>query len=432
MNTRTTPWVFLLVLLAATAAWSAQPSMGPEQVVSAQDFDEFNPQTAYNSNHDEFLVVWHDVSPVQSRSVMGKRVDHSGATIEEFVIAFEDTPPRDNAQPTVAYDPGNDVYLVAWVRDEFGNDSDWDVYGRIIPWDGPDASHAAFAICTFTSNQWNPRAAFADTHGEFLVTWWNEGSGGSHSYISAQRVDPSGGLISGTILVTSGGEERVVPDIAYNPARNEYLIVYQLMDEGLGNIYGVRMSGQGTILGGGDFGIAAWPDPETLPRVAASRLTNQWAVVWQSDVPGFLKEIYARRVWVDGAGSIQTGTPVYVAGTVVDERNPDIAAHPESADFLIAWEQQYTDSSGPFGIWSRTLSATNLMGPPISPRTPSGTLNSTKPEIAASSNNWLVVWEQDRYDTPSYQDIHGRVILGPLFSDGFEDATTDRWSMVEP
>lgn len=432
MNIRFTLWLLLLAVLVTTVAWSAQPSMGIEQVVSAQDFDEFKPQAAYNSNHDEYLVVWHDTSPLQSRSVMGKRVNRSGSTIEEFIIAFEDAPPRDNAQPTVAYDSANDVYLVAWVHDTFGDDSDWDVYGRIIPWDGPVANHSAFTICNFASKQWSPRVAFAGTEGEFLVTWWNEGSGGSNSYISAQRVDPSGSLISGNFVVTSGGEERVVPDIAYNQARNEYLIVYQLMDAGFGSIYGVRLSGNGAILGGGDFGIAVWPDPETLPRVAASRIADQWAVVWQSDVAGFLKEIYARRVWVDGTGAIQAAAPVHVAGTAIDERNPDIAAHPENTDFLIAWEQQYSNSSGPFGIWARTLSTTNLMSPNFTLRAASSNLSSSMPGIAAAWNDWLVVWEQDRDDTPSYQDIHGRSVIGPLFSDGFETGDRSQWSDSMP
>ena len=166
--------------------------MGPERVISNQDFDEYLPQVAHNSVRNEYFVVWHDVSPFQARSVMGKRVDNMGNTIAEFIIAFEDMPPRDNGQPTVAYDPVNNSYFVSWVRDVFGDGSDWDVEGRIVPWDGPSVSFPAFNVCSFTSNQWNPRAAYAGTPGEFLVTWWNEGSGGVNSYISAQRVSTSG------------------------------------------------------------------------------------------------------------------------------------------------------------------------------------------------------------------------------------------------
>ena len=162
--------------------------------------------------------------------------------------------------------------------------------------------------------------------------------------------------------MTSGGEERVSPDVAYNQARNEYLIVYQLMDGGFGSIYGVRLTAGGVILGGGDFGIAVWPDPETQPRVAASRVADEWAVAWQSDVPGAMKDIYARRLWVNVGGAMEFAAPVHVMGSPVDERHPDIAAHPENTEYLIAWEHQYSSSSGPLGVLARTLNHWNSLG----------------------------------------------------------------------
>ncbi|RLE22174.1 MAG: hypothetical protein DRJ65_14450 [Acidobacteria bacterium] len=424
----------LLTLLVAPWLGASTPAVGPEQVISAEDYDEYLPQVAYNSVHNEYLVVWHDSSPFQSRSVMGKRVAADGSTISTFTIAFEDNPPRDNAQPSIAYDQANDVYLVTWTRDYHGDDSDWDIYGRIIPWDGPTGSNAAFSICSFTSKQWNPKVAFAGTEEEFMVTWWNEGSGGSHGYISAQRVAPAGTLTGGNFTVTSSAtEERVAPDIAYNQARNEYLVVYQRMDDSGGNIYGVRLTGTGSIIGGGHFGIAAWPDPETAPRVAASRVADEWAVVWQSDIPGMMKDIYTRRLWVDGTGVVQFASPVLVDSTSIDERNPDIAAYSERTEYLISWELQYSNSSGPFGIFARTLSTANVLGPNVDIRGiwAGETATCSKPAVAASPNGWFVTWEHNRDGIPSYQDIHGRFV-GWLFRDGFESGDFSGWDEISP
>jgi len=434
MTTRSLISFLLVAALMAAVPVGATPSMGPERVISNQDFDEYLPQVAHNSVRNEYFVVWHDVSPFQARSVMGKRVDNMGNTIAEYIIAFEDMPPRDNGQPTVAYDPVNNSYFVSWVRDVFGDGSDWDVEGRIVPWDGPSVSFPAFNVCSFASNQWNPRAAYAGTPGEFLVTWWNEGSGGVNSYISAQRVSTSGALLGSNFLVTSGGEERVAPDVAYNQARNEYLIVYQLMDGGFGSIYGVRLTAGGVILGGGDFGIAVWPDPETQPRVAALRTADEWAVTWQSDVPGAMKDIYARRLWVNVGGAMEFAAPVHVMGTPVDERNPGIAAHPENTEYLIAWEHQYSSSSGPLGVLARTLNNWNFLGEVITVRAVYAgiDIDSSRPEIAAAPDDWFVVWEQERNDTPSYQDIHGRVVIGPFFADGFETGDVSAWDSHVP
>ncbi len=434
MSTRFLILLIVVVAMMMSVPGGTTPALGPEWIVSNQDFDEYLPQVAHNSVRDEYLIVWHDVSPFQARSVMGKRVDRMGSTIDEFVIAFEDAPPRDNGQPSVAYDPVNDRYFVAWVRDVFGNDTDWDVQGKIVPWDGPSASYPGFNICSFTTSQWNPQVAYAGTPGEFLVTWWNEGAGGVHSYISAQRVSSSGSLLGGNFVVASGGEERVVPDVAYNQARNEYLVVYQVMDAGMGSIYGVRLTGSGAILGGGEFGIAVWPDPETMPRVTASRVADEWAVVWQSDVPGNLKDIYARRLWVGTGGALEFAAPVHVAMTGGDERNPDIAVHPERSQYLMVWEQQYSNASGPFGLIARTLNAGNAMGSEfaVHPIYSGQQIDSSRPKVVAAPNDWFVVWEQERDDTPSYQDIHGRAVIGPMFADGFESGNLSVWDSHSP
>ena len=434
MNTRTLTLVLVVAVATVAAPAAGQMAMGPERTISNQDFNEYLPHVAYNSNHDEFLVVWHDNSPLQSRSVMGKRVDASGAAIAEFIIAFEDTPPRDNAQPTVAYDPVNDRYMVSWVKDYHGDGSDWDVYGRLIPWNGPSPSLTEFSICDFTSNQWSPRAAYAGTPGEFLVTWWNEGSGGVNSYISAQRISAAGATLGGIVTVTSGTEERVVPDVAYNQARNEYLIVFQLMDAGGGSIHGVRLTGGGSIIGGGDFAIAAWPDPETAPRVAASRVEDEWGVIWQSDVPGRMKDVYARRVWVDISGTVQFTPPVHAAGSTVDERRPDIAIHPESSTYLLAWEKQYSSPTGPLGIDARTLNSVNGLGNrfDVRPVYIGTTIDSSRPSMAASDSNWFVAWEQERNATPPYLDILGRTVYGVLFADDFESGGLSAWSSHNP
>lgn len=427
--------LFFLVTLAVVIPLQATRSLGSEVVISNQDMDEFFPNIAYNSNHNEYLVVWHDNSPIFNRSVMGKRIDVGGNTIAEFVIAYEDTPPRDSAQPDVAYDSTNDLYLVTWIRDASGAGTDWDVSGRIIPWQGPSASNLAFAICNFTTNQWTPRVAYAGTEGEFMVTWWNEGSGGVSSYVSAQRVSTAGALIGSNFVVTSDiSEERVSPDIAYNQARNEYLVVYQRMDVGGGNVYGVRMTGAGGILGGGDFGIAAWPSPETSPRVSASRVADEWAVVWQSDESGELKNVYARRLWVDGGGAIQMAAPVLVAATPINERYPDIAAFAGRSDYLIAWEQQYSNSSGAYGIFGRTLQS-NELGAQIEIRGvyAGHDIDSANPAIAGAPSGWFVVWQQERDDISSpYLDIYGRAVTDEIFSDGFENGLTTNWSSTNP
>jgi len=431
MRTRNLVAFFVIMVLATPFIGAYTTDLGPEQTISSEDYDQWKPDIAYNSLHKEYLIVWHDASPIFPRAIMGQRVDLEGNTIAQFTIAYEDTPPRDNARASVAYDPDDDVYLVAWSRDYFGDDSDWDIYGRIIPWDGPSPSQAQFSINGATRKQWHPRIAYGGTQGEFMVTWWTEGSGGVHSFCSAQRIAPTGTLVGSDItLPFSATEERVGPDIAYNQARNEYLIVYQRMDDAGGNIYGVRLTGAGSVIGGDHFGIAAWPDPETVPRVAASRVADEWAIVWQSADGTGDTAIYARRMWVDGSGANLFATPVLISDTTSPERSPDIAAFSESREYLISFEARYTNLY--YGILARTLNTQNTMGTEIDIRVPGTTSDRTSSAVAASPSGWLVAWEHDRDETPTYQDIHARAVNGPLFSDGFETGTLGGWDSHSP
>ncbi|MCJ7754688.1 MAG: hypothetical protein MUP13_08990 [Thermoanaerobaculales bacterium] len=428
-------WVLFVVVSLLAAPCVNAASESAEIIVSAQAFDEYLPDVAYNSVRDEYFVVWHDKSPLQSRSIMARRYTAAGAFIAEYIIAFEDGPPRDNAQPSVAYDPVNDRYLVVWVRDYFGDGSDWDVYGRFVPWNGPIVGLAAFSINSFTSKQWNPRIAFGGTAQEFMVTWWNEGSGGVKSYVSAQRVAAAGNTVGGAITVTYDAlEERVAPDIAYNHARNEYIIAYQRMDAGGGNIYGVRLASGGAILGG-DFGIAAWPDAETSPRISASRVSDRWAVVWNSQVTASEKDVFARLVWVNGTGAIETAAPVNIDHSDLNEIRPDVSAFPESSNFLVAYQAQYSNLSGKYGIHAQVLNADNTLGRFFLPRglyIGEILTDCSAPAVAGGKGDWMVAWEHDRDATPTYQDIHGRVLFDEIFSDGFESGNTTRWSSTVP
>ena len=427
--------VFSLTITVFGASVGSAATMSSPLTISNQDYDEYFPDVAYNSVHDEYLVVWTEVSPTHSATIMGQRRTAAGAFIAEFVIAREDNPAHDNIAPSVAYDSGNDRYLVVWSHDYWGDSSDWDVHGRFVLWNGPSAGLPAFPINALPGKAWRPRVAFgAGTPQGFMVTWWNEWSGGSPPpNISAQRLDTAGTLQGGTISVASDATNwRIDADIAYNQARNEYLIVYQSMVGEVSDVDGVRLSATGAILAGGAFGIARWPDHEIVPRIAASRVSNRWAVVWQSQPLVVPREfnVFARLVWVDGTGTIQMEAPVAVSPLTVNEFYPDVAAHPESSNFLITWGQQYQNTSFDHGIWARVLHSTNRLGTFFKPITVLGgeTATSQYPAIAAGKGDWMAAWVYTRDGTANYKDIYGRVLFGEVFSDGFEAGDMTRWS----
>ena len=234
----------------AAASVRASWHLGSEIVISAENNVQHLPAVAYNSKHHEYLVVWHNEWSGGRTDIYAQRVTEAGEVKSWFAVTAD--PHKDRAQPAVAYDPVNDRYLVAWTYDFWGNGSDWDIYGRFIPWDGPDTSLTEFAIGSGPTNEWQPKVAYARTQEEFLVVWGTEHPT-MPGYTSGRRVKTANTFPAGAFTIASHLTEfRVRPDVAYNLARNEYLVTY----DNFVDVYGVRLRGDGVALGAGEFVIA--------------------------------------------------------------------------------------------------------------------------------------------------------------------------------
>ncbi len=382
----------------ATTSGLDPPPLSSEIVISALDNEQHLPSVAYNSKHDEYLVVWHNKWP-GNRDIYAQRVTSRGELKSSFILHTAGT--NDRAQPSVAYDPVNDRYLVVWIYDYHGDGSDWDVRGRLIPWNGPSASLTEFVICDWTTTQLNPKVVYARAQEEFLVVWTNTYTAGvPPAYISGHRVKAADGTFptGGFTIASHGSENRVNPDVAYNLTRNEYLVTY---DNGV-DIYGVRLKGDGGALGGGEFGIATWPDTEIHPAVAAGYNADQYLVVWQSLQPAGHYDVYARFIKGDG-----TPDSVDVISNLTgDQEEADVAYHP-AGRYMITWQERVAT----YGISGRLMLVSKVLGTGFQIVPPGSSPGHKNPAVAAGDQNYLVAWEHQRGVT-IYRDIHGRLIFG--------------------
>ena len=386
------------------AASAGLPLVGPDIPIHVLDNEQYLPAVAYNSERDEYLVVWHNTWG-GGRDLYAQRVSGQGEILSWFAVS---SGTKDRAQPSVAYDPDHDRYLVVWLYDDPGDGTNWDVYGRFIPWDGPDAGLTEFPICTWASSQWTPKIVYNENPSwkEFLVVWGNLPSSPLTSYISARRVfaDGTGFPAGGFTVVSDNTHNYVNPDVAYNLARNEYLVVYS---EDQVDIWATRLEANGNVLGGGKFGIAAWPGAEKLPTVAACHTADQYFVAWQSyqNVAQPHDDIYGRFVSGDGT----TGTMFHPAFRSIHERNPSVACNPGAQHYFVVWEEQYSNLSGPYGVSGRLIRTDGSFEADVVIVGPYTDTDRTQPDVAAGPPGYLTVWEHDRYGTV-FQDIHGRLV----------------------
>jgi hypothetical protein len=385
--------------------FAAPPVVGPEIPFYRPDNEQHLPAVAYNSRHDEYLIVWHNLWPSGNRNIYAQRISGQGEILSWFTIVG---PGNDRAQPSVAYDPEYDRYLVTYIYDRYGDGSDWNIYGRFIPWNGPDEDYYEFPICTWTSDQWNPQVVYNENPewSEFLVTWWTSSTVGVPAYVSARRVlaDATGFPPGDGFTVASDlTEDYINPDVAYNLARNEYLVVYEKNSY---DILATRLEANGNILDE-EISVAVWPDSENIPSVAACYTADQYFVAWQSLQDSTHYDIYGR--FINGDGT--TADVLHITDWIgaAHETKPDVACNAGAGHYLVAWEQQYLNLSGPYGIWGRLVHTDKTQDAKFEIAENVDSYDCWQPAVATGPPSYMVAWEHERSGT-SYQDIYARLV----------------------
>ena len=407
--------ILTLIAVGLTQSSSISPAslttsmLRNEIVISDLVRNEYRPQIAYNSIHDEYLVVWEYLSPGDQHSVFATRVSANGRLLGTFNVAPN---PYDRGFPDVAYDPIHDRYLVVFSYDSRGDGSDWDINGRFIPWNGPDPELSEFGICIWSSNQLYPSVAFASSSQEFLVTWTNAPDS-LPTYISARRVFSAGGFPAGDgFTVSSGTASRAFSDVAYNLARDEYLVTWSVVKSSSNlDIAGMRLDASGQFLAGGDpyqigeFTIAGWPACEELPAVTACHDSDQYMVAWQSDqdTGGVDYAIYARFL----SGEAVPGTVHLISDTTLPQIYPDIACDAFGKQYLLTWSNHYLD--GESGIWARFAYPNGTLDPEFEVVGPKYHESRVNGAVMGGRRNFLTAWEHVK-DGGASLDIHGRLI----------------------
>lgn len=387
----------------SVASATANPYLGEDIVISALNNEQYMPSVAYNSKHDEYLVVWYNQWGGSS-DIYAQRISGKGKLVEWFFVG--PTAPsnpylNDRLAPSVAYDPNQDRYLVVWAYDTFDNGSDWDIHGVFVNWNGSYQNPQQFNICDWPTQQDWPKVAYSPVEKEFMIVWMSEHPS-LPAYISGRRMKASDGtfISTGSDFTISYTDARVRPEISYNTGRNEYLVVY----DNTHDILATRFTAKGAPLGVGEFGIATWPGDETQPSVAYCWKNDHYLVAWQNPQP----DIYARFVNGDGSVSVEV---LHLDYTSVLEMSPQVACNGSGNHFLVVWQQQFSSVTGPLGIRGQFVNTNKTLGAFFAIMSPTSGVSAefTSPAVAGGNVSYLTVWEHDRAST-TYQDIHGRLI----------------------
>jgi hypothetical protein len=350
------------------------PYQDPEYVSGYYQKKCLQPDVGTNTQTGEFLVVWEFAfNENVDHDIYAQLVGVDGVPVGNLIyvttsLAFE-------TSPSVAYNSVTNEWIVVW--DTVNQNFDQDITAAILDANGDILS--MFTIASGLDHQGNPSVAYGSNFGEYLVVWEDRTYATENPNLVAQRVATDGSLQGPEIPISTWEYPQLYPELDYNPDLDEFLIVWQDHHWAWGaaaDIYGQRVSGNGTLQGG-NFGIS-WEDVNLrlVPDVAYKPQTLEYIVTWQYEHSTSDHDVYQRRV--SGTGGLP-GPEVPISNLNSWEGLPAVASGIDY-DFLVVWED-YRDQS--------TQNA-NIYGDVVVPVSPPSTATPTvtytpKPTLTPTS-----------------------------------------------
>jgi hypothetical protein len=390
------------------------------------------PDVAYDSGFNRYLVVWWANDPVDGvvqgeNEIWGQVLDADGGSlyVNDFRISFNGgsgDPDYDARFPAVVYNPHTYEYLVVWEADDTIQgmvDDEREIFAQRLSSNGtligPNLRMSDMGGSGNANyNAFEPDVAYDGDDFEYCIVWYGD--------------DNTGGLVN-----------------------NEFEIFGQLIDETGGGVgpNDFRLSDMG---GTGDPAYAAYS-----PSVAYNPAANEYFVVWYGDdnVGGLVNgesEVFSQRFTPDIVG---VGPNDYRLSDVGGVGNPDydvtsgpeVAYNPALNRYLVVWAGE--DNIGGMVDGEEEVFAQALtwdihgVGPNDERISDVGGIGETTyaaqwPVVAANSANgqFLVAWYGDdnvgSLVPGEYEIFIQRMYMAEIFADGFESGDTSRWSEVVP
>ncbi len=405
----TPPRVMAPEKASALALESRISDMGPD---GDGAFDATQPAVAYNATENEFLVVWEGDDHVDGL-VDGEIEIHA-----QFIDALTEA------------QVGADDFRVSHM--------------------GPDGD--------VSFGGFRPAVAYNGTDNQYLVVWHgDDGSDGladEEFEIWGQLLDAGGAAIGSAIRISAMGDDGDPAQIArnaqvaYNGVSNEYLVVWEGVDNvgPLGpdefEIFGQLIDASGAEIGPDDFRISDM-GPNGHPgydafnaAVAHNHLAEEYLVVWDGDdnTGGVVaNEFEIRGQLVAATTGIEIGVidfRISVTGpdgaAQFDATEPSVAFDGAAAEYLVVWvadgaplpdnklaiRGQRIDAAG-----NRLEPNDLLIGSMGDPG--DADLDAEAPSVAhnALESTWLVVWHGDDTSGGLVDDeleVYGRLVTFPM------------------
>ncbi|MGD9099978.1 MAG: PKD domain-containing protein, partial [Anaerolineae bacterium] len=312
----------------------------------------------------------------------------------------------DQADVALAFGPVITETLAAWTDARAGNA---DIYARRVAPDGTLGGD--FMLHPAPGTQTLPQAAYNPDDDEYLVVWADYRKGTSDPDIYGQRVSGAGLLVGQNITVTNAPYRQTRPRVAYAPEQYVYLVGWRHYP-GASNyyydVYGQLISRTGALVSG-TIAIADdnndSNDRESLTDIIYNSVSNKFLALW-SDLDTGCWNTWGRHVSVTGVAELNAVQITSLNGR--HESSSAGAYNPHDNEYLIVWKYR-SSPSAPGDVRGRRMTADEALMDPFDVAT--GDAQQQYPDVTylAEAERYVVVWEDNRDSGEGY-NVYGQLV----------------------
>ena len=324
------------------------------------------PAVAYNSQRDEYLVVWQRQTGTNTWEIDARRVNSRGAPVAATWQSVVEASVQVN-EPAVAYNAANNEYLLVWSQKRADDDAlsfSFEIRARRLAHDLVKVG-ADFPVWSWQQRQlWGPRVVWNSTHNEYLVAWnAYDTNSGQPSDVAVRRVGADGtprGVALPFVWGTNPQEGNLPKnvDLTYNHTVDEYMLVWEqeyTAPPFVHDVYGVVLDGATAAVWNRDpFALTFTDEYGRKPRVTTNGHAT-FFVTWETYVAPYGQyqtlDIYGEELDIQG---YPEGKRFVVSGWGgIDEYNEFVVAWPgqNRSEYLVGYQQEGTNSTDDYAAF---------------------------------------------------------------------------------
>ena len=323
--------------------------------IASSSHNEQNVSVIYNNTSREYLLVYeYDISGTGSNyDIYGQRLADDGTKIGSAFPIFNSGYTERNAQ--VAWNSSRNEYMAVCEYDTSGTGTYKIRMQRFSATGSLLGSSIDNPIPTY-GVQCNPSIAYDSVDNRYAIAFDGDYSNVGREQLIFLIFDADGNFFSG-IMEGQPNTNFKHCKIAYNPAQNNYLTVFEYVGRANTYVVGLRFDSTASVLDSGYLTIGIFMNNDTQPNVLYDSTRGEYVVIWQFDNYYGTPGVYQTVIRKVSTGGVPGTYQIYATNNSM--LWPNLALSTSRSEYLMT-VTSLNIATNEYDIFSQRISSVDL------------------------------------------------------------------------